>query len=148
MKTELQPTDYVRTTRADPMFRTGLLIAACLVTGLSASAQQSGKPNLDPAYQGVWALNGSCDDVTFVFGPTWIERAGEDICHIDKIVAYKKGVRVTASCRHEGLSVGPATYDMVSGSDGAMIFSNWSSDPVKRCGPVPQNLIDAYKDGN
>ncbi len=130
------------------MLRSGSLIAACLASGLSASAQQSGKPQLNPAYQGVWAVNGSCDDVTFIFAATWIERAGEDICYIDKIAPHGKGVSVTATCWHEFRSFGQSKFEMVRNSDGTLTFGDGPNERIKRCGPVPQDLIDAYKDGH
>lgn len=131
------------------MIRPGLLIAACLATGLSASAQQSGRPSLDPAYHGIWAVNDTCDrGMTFIFAATWIERASEDICYIDKVEPHGGGVRVTATCWHEFMQVGKPTYDLVRRPDGLMDFGKLANKPVKRCGPVPQDLIDAYKDGN
>jgi hypothetical protein len=130
------------------MLRSGILIVTCLAVGLSASAQQSGRATLDPAYHGIWAVNDTCDrGMTFIFAATWIERASEDICYIDKVEPFGQGVRVTATCWHEFMQVGRPTYDMTRRPDGRMTFANLSEDPVKLCGPVPQNLIDAYKDG-
>lgn len=127
------------------MLRSGLLIATCLATGLSASAQQSGMPTLDSAYQGVWAVNDTCDRaMTFIFAATWIERAGEDICSIDRIEPGGKGVRVTATCWHEFVEVGKPKYDMVLNPDGTMTFNNRPGERIKRCGPVPQDLAKAY----
>lgn len=129
------------------MLRSGLLIVACLATGLSASAQQSGKARLDPAYQGVLAVNGTCDrSDAFIFAETFIERAGEDICYIDKAAPHGKGVRVVATCWHEGSSVGQSTYDMTRNADGTVTFSDWPKERIKRCGPVPQDVIDDYTD--
>jgi hypothetical protein len=130
------------------MIRSGLLIAASLAFGLAASAQQSDRARLDPAYQGVWAINGSCDDVTYIVGTTWIERAGEDICYIDKIEPHGKGIRVTGKCWHEFRTGGDTVYDLVRNADGTLTFGNWPNERIKYCGPVPQDLIDAYKDGH
>lgn len=130
------------------MLRSGLLIAASLATGLSASAQQSGKAKLDPAYQGVLAINGTCDrDNAFIFSETFIERAGEDICYIDKVEPHGKGVRVTATCWHEFRSGGPNIYDIVRNADGTLTFGDWPNKRIKRCGPAPQDIIDAYTGG-
>jgi len=126
------------------VLRSGLLIAAFLATGLSASAQQSGKARLDPAYHGVWAVGGSCEQTTFIFAATFIERAGEDICYIDKVEPNEQGVSLTATCWHEGHSVGKPVYHLVRKSDNTMIFADRPDLKINRCGPVPQDAIDFY----
>jgi hypothetical protein len=130
------------------MLRSGLLIAACLATGLSASAQQSGRARLDPAYQGVFAVNGTCEpQEAFIFGETFVERAS-DACRIDKVQSHGEGVRVVVTCWHELESVGQSTYDMVRNTDGTLTLSGWPNKRIKRCGPVPQVVIDAYTRGD
>jgi hypothetical protein len=126
------------------MLRSGFLIAACLATGLSASAQQSGKPRLAPEYHGVWAVGGTCEQTTFIFAATFIERAGEDICYIDKVEPNGQDVSVTATCWHEGHSVGRSKYTLVRKSDDTMIFADRPDLRISRCGPVPQDAIDFY----
>lgn len=128
------------------MLRSGLLIAISLAAGLSASAQQSGKPTLDPAYHGVWAVNGACEGDAFVFAARWIERASADICFIDSTAPHGQGIRVIATCWHEGASVGQSTYDLVRNADGTLTLANLSKERIRHCGPVPQDLIDAYKE--
>ena len=129
------------------MLHSGFLMAACLAFGLAASAQQSDRARLDPAYQGVWAINGSCDDVTYIIGATWIERACEDICYLDKVEPQRKGIRVTGKCWHEFRTGSDTVFDLVRNADSTLTFGNWPKQHNKYCGSVPQDLIDAYKDG-
>lgn len=86
--------------------------------------------------------------MTFIFATTWIERAREEICYIDKVEPRGKGVRVNATCWREFVEVDHPKYDMVRNTDGAMTLGGWGNKHIKRCGPVPQDLIDAYKDGH
>lgn len=124
--------------------RAGLLLAAFLAAGASASAQQANTVKLDARYTGVWAVNGSCDDVTFVFAETFIERAGEDICWIEKVETVSTGVNVIVTCWHEGRSFGKSAFNLRPAANGKMSFANTPNETFARCGPVPKALLDFY----
>lgn len=95
-------------------------------------------------YTGEWAINGTCQrGNTFIFAPSWIERASEDICYIDRVDNREGAVVVKATCWHEETKVGSPSYDLRLSSDGRLSMDG-AEEPAKRCGPVPAELLEYY----
>jgi hypothetical protein len=118
---------------------------ALAVLALCGSAHaQSGVQNYERDYTGVWAINGNCDSTTFIFSNTWIERAGEDYCPIQSIDNRSGDVVVTAKCWHGSFDLGKTTYTLSLSPEGGLKIAGLRGPAVKKCGPVPQKLIDDY----
>jgi hypothetical protein len=120
-----------------------VLVIAGLASLVASAAAQRIMQDYATSYTGEWAVNGVCQrGNTFIFAKTWIERASEDICYIDRIDNREHDVAVKATCWHEGTKVGTPTYRMRLAGDGRMVLDG--GEPAKRCGGVPDELIEAY----
>src|SRR5262245_10382390 len=105
--------------------RLKLILAGFAILMPAAVAQQAAR-DYAAAYAGEWAVNGVCQrGNTFIFAKTWIERASEDICYIDRIDHRERDIAVTATCWHEGNKVGSPTYTLRLTPEGRLMLGGW-----------------------